>query len=69
MLFSEEPRLVDPAALDDRTSNTSHLTVRRADFRQRMVDRDATCAKTNEPAWLCDALHIIPHSKGDNVRC
>jgi hypothetical protein len=63
------PRLVDVDAMDGRTSDASELSDLRADFRDRIVDRDGTCVSTGEQASLCTACHIIPHSKGDNVRC
>jgi len=69
MSFLDPPRLVDVDAIDDRTSDASELSDRRADFRDRIVDRDGTCVSTGEQAELCIACHIIPHSKGDNVRC
>ena len=69
MLFLDPPRLVDVDAIDDRTSDASELSDRRADFGDRIVDRDGTCVITGERARLCAACHIIPHSKGDNVRC
>jgi hypothetical protein len=69
MSFLDPPRLVDVDAIDDRTSDASELSDRRADFRDRIVDRDGTCVSTGEQVELCIACHIIPHSKGDNVRC
>jgi hypothetical protein len=69
MSFLDPPRLVDVDALDDRTSDASELSDRRADFRDRIVDRDGTCVNTGEQVGHCTACHIIPHSKGDNVRC
>jgi hypothetical protein len=69
MSFLDPTRLVDVEAKDDRTSDASELSDRSADFRTRVVSRDGTCVSTGEPAGLCIACHIIPHSKGDNVRC
>jgi len=65
----EEPRLVDDQAINDRMSDTSDVTERTANFRLGIVDRDETCRGTSEQAMHCTACHIIPHSKGDNVRC
>lgn len=69
MSFSEEPRLVDHQAINDRSSYTSDVTERKADFIEGIADRDETCRNTREQAMHCTACHIIPHSKGDNVRC
>ena len=33
-----------------------------------MVERDGTCVMSNTAACNCDAAHIIPHSKTDDVR-
>ena len=66
-----EPRFVDADAADNRTStdpSSSHLTTRRRDFRTNVIARDATCVMTGEFAPDCDACHIIPHSKGSQVR-
>jgi hypothetical protein len=68
LTFSDDPRLVDVYAMDDRTSDASDLTSRRADFRQGVIARDSTCVITGQPPNLCDACHIVPHSKGNNVR-
>jgi hypothetical protein len=68
LTFSGEPRLIDIDAIDDRTSDASDLSERRADFRQRVIDRDGTCVITGDYAVNCTACHILPHSKGDNVR-
>src|SRR5258708_7082335 len=67
LTFLDEPRFVDVDAVNERTSNLSNLTDRRADFRQRVIERDGTCVITAEPADLCHACHILPHSNGDDV--
>jgi len=69
MSFSEEPRLVDHQAINDRSSDASDVTERTAGFRLGLVERDEICRGTDEMAVNCTACHIIPHSKGDNVRC
>ena len=33
-----------------------------------MRDRDQRCVGTGDDDELCDAAHIIPHSKGNEVR-
>jgi hypothetical protein len=54
--------------MDDRTSYTSDVTSRRADFRDDVVNRDRRCAVTGTGTAQCEACHIIPHPKGDQVR-
>jgi hypothetical protein len=66
--ISARHALIDPAGLDDRTSDASSLSTRRANFRQDVLDRDETCVLTSTSARLCQACHIIPHAKGDEVR-
>ena len=75
MSFSDEPLFADVDAIEDRTSNASELcdyrsevSDYRADFRDRIIERDGTCVCTDEEAEHCVACHILPHSKGDNVR-
>jgi len=68
MLFSDQPRLADFNAMDDRTSTASELSFRRADFRERIIGRDRTCVCTGDIVAACTACHIIPHAKGDTVR-
>ena len=71
LTFSGEPRFVDADAADNRTStdpSSSHLTTRRRDFRTNLIERDKRCVLTDEISVLCDACHIIPHSKGSQVR-
>jgi hypothetical protein len=68
LTFSDDPRLVNVNVVDDRTSDASDLTLHRADFRQRVIAHDSTCVITGDPPHLCDACHILPHSKGNNVR-
>ncbi|KAF8331813.1 hypothetical protein F5887DRAFT_56124 [Amanita rubescens] len=49
--------------MDDRTSDSSVLSTDRANFRQRMADRDGTCLMTGSTNF--QACHIVPHAKGD----
>lgn len=61
-----DPRLLDPDLMEDRTSFATAHTTRRADFRQRVHDRDGICilSGTAEDVQAC---HIVPHSKGNQV--
>ena len=62
-----EPFLLDPDLMDDRTSDASTMSTDRANFRQRVIDRDGTCLMTGTGARYCQACHIIPHAKGHQV--
>jgi len=53
--------------MDDRTSSASAHTAQRADFRRDVVHRDGTCVITGAPPDICQACHIVPHYKGDEV--
>ena len=68
LTFSGEHRLVDVGAMDERTSNVSSLTTHRATFRGDAIERDGTCVMTGDLAYNCDACHILPHAKGNDVR-
>jgi hypothetical protein len=67
VVYSDEPHLVDVNPMDDKTSDASVITDRRADFRTRVLKRDVTCVMTGDSARFCDECHILPHSKGDDV--
>jgi hypothetical protein len=59
--------LVDYQALNDRITS-SEQTTRRSDFRRSIIQRDGDfCVITGTPGPICDAAHIIPRSKGDEV--
>ncbi|KIL55307.1 hypothetical protein M378DRAFT_188679 [Amanita muscaria Koide BX008] len=66
---SQDPFLLDPDLMDDRTSDSSAISTRRADFAQRVTDRDGshgTCLMTGATTNF-QACHIIPHAKGNQV--
>ena len=44
------------------------VTTRPRGFRVRVVDRDGFCVMSDTDAVSCEAAHIIPHSKTDDVR-
>lgn len=52
-----------------RTNITSsNTTSRRAQFRDDVAERDGrTCVLTGLETGFCDAVHLVPHSKGDRV--
>ena len=59
---------VDYEGLNDRVT-TSDGTSRRRDLREDVIRRDGlACVVTHEEEGICDAVHLIPHSKGDDVR-
>ncbi|KAI9456922.1 hypothetical protein HD554DRAFT_2042455 [Boletus coccyginus] len=67
----DEKQKMIPADLDmDRTtiiniSDASEATSRRAQFRSDVVERDRVCVLTGYMERGCDAVHLLPHSKGD----
>ncbi|KAI0284487.1 hypothetical protein BC826DRAFT_156395 [Russula brevipes] len=61
-----EYHLVDPHGINDRITTSSFLTHRRFDFRCAVALRDGDhCAVTRGSDYVCDAAHVIRHSKGD----
>jgi hypothetical protein len=66
----EDCAFVDHQGLDDRSTLTStDQTPRRHDFSGDILRRDGhACVVTHLPEWVCDAVHLIPWSKGDEVR-
>jgi hypothetical protein len=59
---------VDHEGLNDRITTTEG-TIRRRNFRDDVVQRDGpACVVTEEGEYECEAAHLIPHSKGDEVR-
>jgi hypothetical protein len=59
---------VDHLGLNDRIT-TSVATTRREDFRVEVIRRDGpACVVTAVEECVCDAAHLIPHRKGDEVR-
>jgi hypothetical protein len=58
---------IDYEGLNDRITTTEG-TERRWDFRQDVIQRDGpACVITQMEEEDCDAAHLIPHSKGDEV--
>jgi hypothetical protein len=59
--------LVDYQTLNDRITS-SEQTTRRSDFRRSIIQRNGEfCVVTRTLGIYCDAAHIIPRSKGDEV--
>jgi hypothetical protein len=64
---SENCTFVDHEGLNEQLTSTS-LTPHRYDFRQGIIRRDGSfCVITQDPASYCDAAHLIPRCKGDEV--
>ncbi|EDR10389.1 uncharacterized protein LACBIDRAFT_317243 [Laccaria bicolor S238N-H82] len=55
-------RLLDPNLMNGRTSYTSDVTNRRANFRDDVVNRDRRCVVTGAAPAQCQACHIVPHA-------
>ena len=58
---------VDPAI--GRTHDTSSVHVAQGvPFHDRVAERDTRqCVVASMMEWACDAVHLLPHSKGDEV--
>lgn len=69
-VFIAEPCVyIDYNILNDRFTSSTQ-TQRRHNFRNDVIERDGQlCIFTQDPAEDCDASHIIPKSKGDEVLC
>ncbi|KAI0256175.1 hypothetical protein BJV78DRAFT_1169769, partial [Lactifluus subvellereus] len=62
---SENCIFVDHEGLNDQITSTSR-TARRYNFREEVIRRDgSSCVITQRPEDECDAVHLIPWSKGD----
>ena len=46
---------------------SSELTSSRLDFLEEVIERDQCCIATGTRESGCDACHILPYSKGDEV--
>ncbi|KAH9965207.1 hypothetical protein BC827DRAFT_1382322 [Russula dissimulans] len=64
-LPSENCAFVDHLGSNDRYTSTAH-TPRRHNFRDDVIRRDGdACVVTQATQAVCDAVHLIPWSKGD----
>ena len=57
---------IDPDIMHARVHSGNSAT-RRVDFRDDVEARDRVCVLTREEAHDCEAAHLLPHSKGDDV--
>jgi len=58
---------IDPKLADTRTVTSSGTSSRRDGFRDDVEDRDGSCVVTGVTGLLCQASHLLPHSKGSTV--
>jgi hypothetical protein len=71
--FTEPTAFIDYNVLNDPITSTSSSSLaqtqpQHGDFRDDIIERDGPfCIFTQEPAEDCDAVFIIPRSKGDEV--
>lgn len=64
----EDCAFIDYQGLNDRLTSTAR-TARSNSFRDNVIKRDGpACVVTLAAEDLCDAAHLIPRSKGDEVR-
>lgn len=67
----EEMRRMFPvnANIAHTTITSSCATTRRAQFHNDVAERDGkTCVVSGRTERFCDAVHLLAHSKGDEVR-
>ena len=57
---------VDPD-MGRTTITSSDATSRMADLHSDVVERDGVCVLTGLEEGYCDAVHLLPPSKGDEV--
>jgi hypothetical protein len=64
----EDCAFIDYQGLNDRLTSTER-TARSNNFRDDVIQRDGhACVVTQKAEDLCDAAHLIPRCKGDEVR-
>jgi hypothetical protein len=66
--FLERCLFVDYEAFNDRITSSDSFQTPYHSSRQDIVNRDGGCVVTLEDEDECDAAHLIPASKGDEVR-
>ena len=70
LMFPTDPHLADPRktnSVDSRAATTTSSVGCEA-FRQDLLDRDIWCLITGSDEGLCDAVHLVPHCRDDEVR-
>jgi len=56
---------IDPKFADTRTMTFSRTSSRRDGFRDDVENRDGSCVVIGAHGLVCDAAHLLPHSKGN----
>ena len=56
-----------PGLSTQGTVTSSRTSTRRDNFRGDVEDRGGRCVVTGVPPSVCNAAHLLPHSKGDTV--
>ena len=69
-MFPTDPRLADPPKTNSVHSRASTTTssVACQGFRQDLLERDAHCVASGLDEMFCNAVHLVPHCKDDDVR-
>jgi len=68
-LSADDPQLVDTQGINDRVSDLySNANESHAEFAGAITERDERCVMSGRVRLFCDAAHLIPRSKGDEVR-
>lgn len=58
---------LDPSITKTRVVTSTGVSTRRTTFCEDVELRDLSCVVTGASAEACDAAHILPHVKGDQV--
>ena len=58
---------IDPSLANIGTETSSRASTGREISGGDVEDRDGSCVLTGDPALVCDAVHLLPHSRGDKV--
>ena len=58
---------IDPSINNPKVATSTGTSTCRTTFRQDVELRDLSCVVSGLAADVCDAAHILPHGKGDQV--
>ena len=58
---------INPSINNPKLATSTGMSTRRTTFRQDVELRDLSCVVSGATADYCDAAHILPYGKGDQV--
>lgn len=62
-----DPYLDKPKTGLSTQTSTRQTSARGSQFRKAVLGRDERCVLTGDPPRICQAAHLLPHSKGNGV--